>query len=332
MRGAFRGVVTVAVVTLTCLSFARADGPITPAQCSLINPNPEVTECSFYLKPLRDVYNDLPYDTVPAYQDCVKARCVCTGAAVNTAITTSGMFCNSTGWKESGYTTCNRFNHCFVNYWKCLNTAAALRYDNNVAEMTDGEIVLAQDIVDHGRTPGENFETTDIFRSCRLKMCDAAKSRENCGLITCLPNYTQCNEYMLPPPLPYTHQLCTQGCRAVLLMMALTLAILSFSFCCMACCPAQVIVSPPIIKEDAQTDKKAVGSDASATQGSRHGYNTRPDKNSPTPTNPNSQNTSSNSHLNENRQGSSRAAANGAAATAPHAEIRQQANNTNDPF
>ncbi|KPI90630.1 hypothetical protein ABL78_0226 [Leptomonas seymouri] len=255
MRTFSRVLVTVAVV-LACLTYARAAGPITPEQCSIINPNPIVTNCVAYLPPIVDLYGNLPYDSIPEYQDCVKERCVCTYAAVNTSITTSSIYCNSSGWMESGFTTCNRFNYCFKKFWKCINTAAMHRYDNHLAELAPAELNLAVDITEHGRTPGEDFEVTDVYRSCRLMMCAAAQSRQNCGLVTCLPNYTQCNRYMLPPPLPYTHQLCTQGCRAVLIMMALTISIVSFSFCCMCCCPAPVVVCAPIIKESSEASKK----------------------------------------------------------------------------
>lgn len=282
MRAASRVVLTVAVV-LASLSYARAAGPITALQCATINPNPIVTDCTVYLPPIIDMYGNLPYDTIPAYQDCVKERCVCTGAAVSTDITTDGIYCNESGWMESGFTTCNVMNHCFVNFWSCVNTAAMTRYNNNFLELTNAEVDLTTDITAHGRTPGEEFEVTDVYRSCRLLMCAAASSRQNCGLVTCLPNYTQCNEYMLPPPLPNTHQLCTQGCRAVLLMMALTISIVSFAFCCMCCCPRQVIIRAPVIKDASDMgDKKASGEgEETDSEVDRSGSGSQPKPNTP---------------------------------------------------
>lgn len=262
MRAVLRSkvvVVALVVATSLCLT-ARADGPITPAQCYIINPEPVVTSCTAYLPPILDVYGSLPYDTVSAYSDCVKERCVCTGAAVSTDITTSGIYCNSSGWEESGYTTCNVFNHCFVNFWQCMNRALYNRYLGDRADFSTNETDIMADIITHGSRPGEPFEITDAYRSCRLKMCAAANSRQNCGLITCLPNYTQCDEFIRPPPLPYTHQLCTQGCRAVLLMMGLTIAVVACSICCFACCPARVRIGEPVIKEEASDKKMTSGS------------------------------------------------------------------------
>jgi hypothetical protein len=348
MRAAASRVAVTVAVLLACLGYTRAAGPISPAQCAVINPRPIVTSCTYYLPPIVDLYGNLPYDTIPAYQDCVKKRCVCTGAAVDTNITTSSLYCNESGWMESGFTTCNRMNHCFERFWKCINTAAMDRYNNNLGELTDAEVDLTKDITVHGNTPGEVFEVTDVYRSCRLKMCAAADSRESCGLVTCLPNYTQCNEYILPPPLPNTHQLCTQGCRAVLLMAALTISIVSFSFCCMCCCPAQVIVSAPIIKkiesdkeskedgaekeagddhdeegEDSQAAKSNSGSQAAKSKSGS-------DNNSQTHTNHNSHLSSNNSHHSQQDRATQ---SNGSSHSANN-EVRQQGNNNsnNDPF
>ncbi|KAK7201866.1 hypothetical protein NESM_000254000 [Novymonas esmeraldas] len=248
-------VLCVSAVLPSAITPARAVGPITVEQCSIINPRPIVTACTAYLPPIIDVYGVLPYDTVSSYSQCVKERCVCTGAATSLDITTEGIYCNSTGWMESGFTTCNRFNYCFVNFWRCMNRALFTRYISRLPDFTTVETNIVTDIIAHGNHPGEPFDLTDVYRSCRLMMCAAANSRQNCGLVTCLPNYTQCDEYIRPPPLPYTHQLCTQGCRAVLLMMALTIAVVSFSMCCFCCCPAQVRISEPIIKEDAAAKK-----------------------------------------------------------------------------
>ncbi|CBZ31891.1 hypothetical protein, unknown function [Leishmania donovani] len=255
-------VATVVVAATLCLSgdnvilslpsgvrLARADGPITKEQCFILNPKPTVTSCNAYLPPIVDLYGMLPYDKTPAYTNCVKERCLCTGAATSTAIKTSGFFCNSSGWMESGYTTCNVLVDCFSKFWRCINKALYTRYLEDRGNLDPTEVDLMADMISHGNRPGETFDITDIFRSCRLMMCAAANSRQNCGLVTCLPNYTQCDEYIRPPPLPYTHQLCTQGCRAALLMMALTIAAVSFSVCCFCCCPAQVRISKPVMKE-----------------------------------------------------------------------------------
>ena len=323
MRALSRITFTVAAV-LVCLSSAYANGPISKLQCSTINPNPIVTNCISYLPPIVDLYGNLPYDSIPAYQNCVKERCVCTGAAVNTDITTDGIYCNESGWMETGYTTCSRFNHCFLNFWRCINTAVMYRYDHNRKELTEGEMDMAADIVAHGRKPGEEFELTDTYRSCRLKMCAAADSRENCGLITCLPNYTQCNEYMLPPPLPYHHQLCTQGCRAVLLMMALTISIVSFSLCCVCCCPAQVIITEPVIKENSSKGKKGSDDDDDSKTGSQAATSGR---NSPTHTNHNSHISSKN----ENKPASHGSNAAPKETSTPHTEAQQRGDG-NQPF
>ncbi|CBZ24080.1 hypothetical protein, unknown function [Leishmania mexicana MHOM/GT/2001/U1103] len=230
---------------------ARADGPITKEQCLILNPKPTVTSCTAYLPPIVDVYGFLPYDKTPAYMNCVKERCLCTGAATSMDIKTSGFYCNSSGWMESGYTTCNVLVDCFSKFWRCMNSAIYMRYVDSREKLDQAEINIMADIVAHGNRPGEPFDITDVFRSCRLMMCAAAHSRQNCGLVTCLPNYTQCDEYIHPPPLPYTRELCTQGCRAVLLMMALTIAAVSFSACCFFFCPAQVRMSEPLLKEEA---------------------------------------------------------------------------------
>ncbi|KAG5510798.1 hypothetical protein JKF63_07870 [Porcisia hertigi] len=252
---------------------ARADGPITKEQCLILNPNPTVTDCSTYLPPVVDLYGALPYDTMPSYSQCVKERCVCTGVASGTDIQTVGLYCSSAGWKESGYVTCNRLSACFEQFWRCLNQAIYDRYINNRADLVQAEVDIMADIISHGNKPGEPFDVTDVFRSCRLSTCSAAKSRENCGLITCLPNYTQCDEYIRPPPLPSTHQFCTQGCRATLLMMALTIASFSFSLLCCCCCPAQVRISEPIVMGDTPAKKlesNSVSNEPGAPEGGQH--------------------------------------------------------------
>ncbi|KAG5511301.1 hypothetical protein GH5_07549 [Leishmania sp. Ghana 2012 LV757] len=264
MRAATRSPLFIAaVVVATALSLTsatglslpsaatpeRADGPITVEQCFILNPRPAVTTCNAYLPPIVDLYGLLPYDTTPAYGKCVKERCLCTGAATSMNITTSGIFCNSSGWMESGYTTCNVFDDCFARFWYCINSALYTRFVNSRQSLSSAEVDLLTDITAHGSHPGEPFDITDTYRSCRLIMCAAASSRKNCGLVTCLPNYTQCDEYIHPPPLPYTYQLCTQGCRAVLLMMAMTIAVVAFSTCCFCCCPSQVRIREPVIME-----------------------------------------------------------------------------------
>ncbi|GET86174.1 hypothetical protein, unknown function [Leishmania tarentolae] len=234
---------------------ARADGPITKEQCFILNPAPSVTSCTVYMPPITDVYSVLPYDTVPAYKQCVMERCVCTGAITSPDVETNGALCNSTVWMESGYITCNELKDCFAKFWRCINSALYMRYVNERASLSPAEVDIMTDMISHGSRVGEPFDLTDVFRSCRLMMCAAASSRQNCGLITCLPSYTECDEFIVPPPLPYNHQLCTQGCRAVLLMMALTLALVSFSACCFCCCPAQVRISEPLKMEEAPAKK-----------------------------------------------------------------------------
>ncbi|KAG5485774.1 hypothetical protein LSCM1_07186 [Leishmania martiniquensis] len=242
------------------VTLERTDGPITKEQCLILNPRPTITTCSAYLPPIIDVYGLLPYDTVQAYRTCVQERCLCTGAATSMNITTSGIFCNSSGWMESGYTTCNVLDDCFASFWRCVNSALFERFVKQRQALTTSEVNLMADIFAHGNRPGEPFDITDAYRSCRLIMCAAASSRKNCGLVTCLPNYTQCDEFIHPPPLPYTHQLCTQGCRATLLMMAMTIALVAFSVCCFGCCPAQVRIREPVIMEESPEKKAELNS------------------------------------------------------------------------
>ncbi|CAJ1017589.1 hypothetical protein IOCL2690_000150900 [Leishmania lindenbergi] len=245
------------LLSLSGVWLARADGPITREECYILNPHPTVISCSAYLPPILDLYGVLPYDTTPAYMTCVKERCICTGAATSMNITTSGIYCNSSGWMESGYTTCNVLNDCFAKFWKCMNHALYTRYVNERQSLSTAEVDIMADILSHGSRPSEPFDITDVYRSCRLAMCTAADSRQNCGLVTCLPNYTQCDEYIRPPPQPYMRQRCTQGCRAALLLMALTIAVVSFSMCCCCCCPAPVRITEPLIMVEPEKKLKS---------------------------------------------------------------------------
>lgn len=251
--------VTAAVALLLFLitdeAVAVTYGPITAAQCYILNPS-AVPVCTDYTAPAVDVYANLPYSSVDAYASCVKERCVCTGSQPSIDFAPDGRYCNSSGWLESGYTSCNVMIGCFRTYWQCLNDALMDRYNADVSQLDAGEKQLAADIVAHGKTAGDSFASTDTYRSCRSEMCLAASSRGNCGLRTCQPNYTQCNEYIKPPPQPYDHQICTPGCQAVLVLMALTIALVSFSMCCCICCPTRVKSIEPLLVGNGEPEKQ----------------------------------------------------------------------------
>lgn len=266
MNKALPLVVVVAFATLASLAIA-ADPLISLAQCARINPNPVFLSCSQYTEPYTDILTGLPYNTVPEYTQCVRQRCVCTGEKTDIddlSWQTSGLFCSTSGWQESGGITCNVMVQCFKLFWQCTLDALMER-SNSGATLDAAETTAVNAIISHGRTPGQPFDETDMFRSCRMIMCNAAASRVNCGLRTCLPNNTQCYEYIKPPPLPDVHQLCTQGCRAVLVLMALTLATFVSALLCCACCPAPVVEKEPLLlKADEDSDDKKHRSNSDA--------------------------------------------------------------------
>lgn len=256
-------VACAAALALLCLlSPARAQ-TVQPSQlpitaCSVINPNPTVTQCSDYPAPAVDLLGALDYDSVPTYRACVEKRCVCTMAVPSdndfTANPTSGYFCSAAGvFDETSTISCNKFGDCLEEYWKCVGDALMDRRDAG-ATLTAAETAMVTDIISHGITPGQSFHVTDMYKSCRMISCEATAARKYCGLQTCLLNYTQCYEYIKPPPIPHKHVICTQGCRAVLLLMALTLTIVSMCFCCCVCCPMRVRKDPPLVEEDSDED------------------------------------------------------------------------------
>lgn len=252
-----------AILLCSILSLAAvvvtAQGPISAADCMIVNPAPEsqLPVCSSYPAPTVDVLRNLPYGTVTEYGLCVRQRCVCNGQKTSlTGWTPNSILCG-TDWDESGYISCNQMVDCFKDFWHCTIDAVMDRNNNGVS-LSTAETQLVTDILSHGSTPGQPFSETDVFKSCSLAMCEAAASRKNCGLRTCYPNNTQCFEYIVPPPLPYGHQICTQGCRAGLILMALTLAMVALALACCGCCPAQYKVKQPlIVGEEASKKRKS---------------------------------------------------------------------------
>ncbi|CAD2217050.1 hypothetical protein AGDE_12473 [Angomonas deanei] len=214
--------------------------------------------------------------------ECVRQRCNCsnvTNVDVSApGYTPSGMYCAAGGFEENGFTYCDQMNECFEDFWRCA-TDNLMHKHYTAATLNSAEQGAVDNILLHGRTSGEKFEDTDIYRDCRMIQCEAAASRKNCGLITCAPNYTQCYEFIKPPPLPYNHQLCTEGCRAVLMLMAVTVTTFAFAVLCCACCPAPVrVVAPLITKEDSEEDEKKSNKSKSKSgshSSSKSGHTTR---------------------------------------------------------
>lgn len=253
--GAALALVAMSALAVSVAHGQLVGGPLPYTACFVINPDPVITSCSAYPPPTTNLLTTLPYDVEP-YQTCVRERCVCTGTAASINFDPTTIYCNASGWMESGFTTCNAMGECFKDFWECAANALEERVTSGVL-LTSAEIAAWSDITTHGSTPGQPFQETETFLSCRQVMCDAAASRANCGLLTCLPNFTQCYEFIKPPPLPYYHQLCTQGCRASLVMMAMTAAVVSMSFCCCFCCPATAKELEPFITNADDDDKDA---------------------------------------------------------------------------
>lgn len=153
---------------------------------------------------------------------------------------------------------------CYRDFWRCATNTVMNRFaaTNLPADMplTASEQELANAIVQHGQTQGESFQSSSVFKSCQKLTCEAAASRQCCGLITCLPNYTQCYEYLVPPRAAFVNQKCTTGCQVGLLLMALTIASVCFSFCCCCCCPPRVRVIDPLLKNVNNNNIKPVNS------------------------------------------------------------------------
>lgn len=256
----------IALAAFVLLTASASADLISVADCYVINSNPDFLSCSQYTEPYTDLLGALPYDTVPEYTQCVRERCVCNEEQtdVNSASwTTDGIHCSSAGWNETGEITCNQMVECFGLFWRCTLNALMDR-SNAQATLDAAETAAVNAIIAHGTTPGADFRTTDMFYSCRMAMCEAAASRTNCGLLTCVPNSTQCYEYIKPPPLPDVHQLCTQGCRAVLILMALTITTFASSIACCACCPAPVVENEPLLggEDEGNEEKRERGEES----------------------------------------------------------------------
>lgn len=255
--------ISAARLTLFCsllllvVTTVRADGPITVKECYTLNPtykNETCTELYGALPAADNLFLKLPWSTVAEYQQCVQERCACSGQTITNTTVDNGIYCNAKKvWSESGYMTCDNFMACMSTFWTCATNVLMARYEAQAADFTLDEASLVMDIENHGKTQGQSFEVTSTYKSCRMITCEAAASRENCGLSTCLPDYSQCDEYIKPPPAPFVNQLCTEGCHVALYMMALTIVILTLSLACFCCCPSRVKVVKPAV-----TDNKKV--------------------------------------------------------------------------
>lgn len=227
-------------------------GPIPASECYILaNPGPTPT-CDNFQPPSNDIFENMPWDMDP-YKTCVINRCNCTQAANTIApkYEPSGIHCQpSVKWAESGEVTCNQMVDCFKFFWECVATTCWDRYLKlGMDQLEEGEKAYIQDIITHGNTLGQPFDDTDSFKSCAAIQCQAASSRKNCGLVTCVPNNTQCFEVIDPPPAPFKKDTCSNACQAVLLMMALTVCLIILGITCGCCCPARVRVVEPLVKD-----------------------------------------------------------------------------------
>lgn len=270
--------VAVIISVLAAPAAAQVENLISVADCYVINPNPEFVSCAQLTEPYQDVFSSLPWATNADYEKCVRKRCVCNGQRTElTGWPINGMQCSTAGWNESGLVTCNTMSNCYKWFFDCVQDAIMDRHNAGLP-LDPAELTAVNDMIGHGQTPGQDFEVTNIFRSCRMIMCEAAASRLNCGLLTCLPNNTQCYEYIKPPPLPDIHQLCTQGCRAVLVMMAMTIVVFFSAIACCACCPARVIVNEPLLMSNSDEDEEgAEGKPKKKEKETRRRDSDRPD-------------------------------------------------------
>lgn len=253
--------VAAAATTTTVMAapITAGVGPITAAQCSIVNPNPTITSCAGYPVPTTRYYTSLPYSTVPEYADCVVSRCHCTYYALpQDTITASSLYCDGlTSFLENGTTTCNEMTQCFREFYTCVNDALVARYIANPSLLDPAETAMMNAIITHGTTPGQDFKSTDLYLDCQLTLCEAADNRQVCGLQTCIPNYGRaCHAYMRPPPDAFRRYKCTQGCQAGLMLMALTIAFASAAFTCMFCCPAVVKEKPPVLDMKKKKDEE----------------------------------------------------------------------------
>lgn len=258
------------VVAVLCFQIARAEdsedsgasvaetgywpvtGPIPASECYILaNPGPTPT-CKNFPAPANDIFANMPW-SMSEYKTCVINRCNCTQAANTIApkYEPSGMFCQpSDEWAESGLVTCNAMVDCFKFFWECVANTCWDRYlKNGFDSLEEGEQAYVQDIISHGNTIGQPFEQTDSFKSCAAIQCQAADSRKNCGLVTCVPNNTQCFQVIVPPPAPFKKDTCSNACQAALLMMALTVALIIIGITCGCCCPARMRIVEPLVKD-----------------------------------------------------------------------------------
>lgn len=237
-------------------------GPIPASDCLIVTPDPPQTNCDNFPTPdgAADIFANLPWDQA-GYKACVVKRCGCTKAANVEApeYQPNGMYCQpGKTFEESGYVFCNAMVDCFEDFWTCVAQEAWGRYlRQGLDALETGEKAYINDILTHGHTFGQPFHETNSFKSCAAIQCQAAASRKNCGLITCVPNNTQCNEYIQPPPAPMEKNLCSRACRAALLMMAMTIAAVMFSVTCCCCCPPRVRALKPLITDADQLSRSS---------------------------------------------------------------------------
>lgn len=256
------------------IASAADTGPIPAASCVIVNPNPDApTTCDHVSKPTVNVFESFPW-TLPVYRACVVQRCSCTGSA-NTSIegyAPDGIYCNAGGeFNESGFLACNDMLDCYETFWSCVADAAWERYLSNVT-LEGSEPTYVKDIISQGSKFGAAASTSDVYKSCAVYQCEAAKSRMNCGLLTCDPDNSQCGVFLASPPAPNGHQTCSNACQAALLLMAFTIVIVALSLTCCLACPPSVRTVRPTAKLASDVTSTASGSYcvSSDDEGSQH--------------------------------------------------------------
>lgn len=225
------------------------DGPLLASQCTTVNPNPNaITSCTSLPQPTSNLLALLPWSSGD-YKACVVARCQCTGAADTTAAgyEPNGIYCLAGDeFQESGYTTCDSMMSCFSTFWECTAAVAWSHYLSG-ATLESSEQNYINAILEEGKSFGGSFSNTEVYKSCALIQCEAAAGRKNCGLLTCIPNNTQCVNVLNSPPAPNGENTCSEACQAVLVIMAITVGMIVWTATCFVACPPRVRMIKPVV-------------------------------------------------------------------------------------